>query len=50
MKEWTLRVRFPLEHNEKGYKFGHELEVHFGVLYPLPALDAVQLIAGTHCR
>ena len=37
-------LRIPLEHNENGYKFGHELEVHFGVLYPLPVLDAVQLV------
>ena len=40
----SLFLRLSLEHNENGYKFRHELEIHLGVLYPLPVLDAVQLL------
>lgn len=37
-------VRLPLEENSRGYKFGNEYEVHFGVAYPLRRLgDKVDL-------
>ena len=37
-------VRVPLEANEKGYKFGKEYELHFGVEYPLQSwTDKVDL-------
>lgn len=29
-------VRIPMEENEKGYRFGREFELHFGVAYPFP--------------